>query len=101
MAAYTEKELTQQVVEPELSIIKSNSEDHEVFKSTTGGVDFRTVTWQRMIIIMLKVLVATGLLGIPSAMGTVGVVPGSLLVVGWQALNTCMLPVRGVGSGLV
>ena len=63
--------------------------ENEVFKSTADGVDFRTVTWQRMIIILLKVQVATGVLGIPSAMAALGAVPGSLLVVGWQALNTC------------
>ncbi|KAF2158591.1 hypothetical protein M409DRAFT_71569 [Zasmidium cellare ATCC 36951] len=60
----------------------------EVFKASADGVDFRTVTWQRPIIILLKVQVATGVLGIPSAMGTLGAVPGSLVVVGWQALNT-------------
>lgn len=61
----------------------------EVFKASADGVDFRTVTWQRLIIILLKVQVATGVLGIPSAMGVLGAVPGSLVVVGWQALNTC------------
>jgi hypothetical protein len=63
-------------------------EDQEVFKSTSEGVDFRTVTWQRLIIILLKVQIATGVLGIPGAMGSLGAVPGALLVIGWQAVNT-------------
>lgn len=63
-------------------------EDQEVFKTTSDGVDFRTVTWQRLIIILLKVQIATGVLGIPGAMGSLGAVPGALLVVGWQAMNT-------------
>lgn len=70
----------------------SDGNEYEVFKSAgANGVDFRTVTWQRLIIILLKVQIATGVLGIPTAMGTLGAVPGSLVVVGWQALNTCTL----------
>ncbi len=65
------------------------AEDQEVFKDTADGLAYRTVTWQRMIIIMLKVQIATGVLGIPGAMGTLGAVPGALLVVAWQAVNTC------------
>ncbi|EXJ80688.1 hypothetical protein A1O3_06972 [Capronia epimyces CBS 606.96] len=62
-------------------------DDQEVFKSD-GKVAFRTITWQRLIIILLKVQIATGVLGIPGAMGSLGAVPGALLIVGWQALNT-------------
>ena len=89
-----EKTFPHQVVEPgdsDISIRDGTiTDENEVFKATADGVDFRTVTWQRMIIILLKVQVATGVLGIPSAMAALGAVPGSLLVVGWQALNTCM-----------
>lgn len=90
----SEKISIQPVLDPEVSqppsvkdgiVVDSN----EVFKSSADGVDFGTVTWQRLIIILLKVQVATGVPGIPSAMGTLGAVPGSLVVVGWQALNTC------------
>ncbi|CAK7224438.1 hypothetical protein SBRCBS47491_005551 [Sporothrix bragantina] len=81
-------------VDPEPSIRdgvvggSTSLEDQEVFKATDDGVDFRTVTWQRLIIILLKVQIATGVLGIPGAMGSLGAVPGALLVIGWQALNT-------------
>ncbi len=63
----------------------------EVFKVTADGVNYRTLTWQRLILIFLKVQVATGVLGIPSALGSLGAVPGAIVIVGWQALNTCKL----------
>jgi len=65
------------------------SEDREVFKTNSEGVEFRTVTWQRAIIIFLKVQIATGVLGIPGAFGSLGAVGGVLSVIAWQALNTC------------
>lgn len=65
------------------------SEDREVFKNTSDGVDFRTVTWQRAIIIFLKCQIATGVLGIPGAFGSLGAVGGALSVIAWQGLNTC------------
>ncbi|KAF7555716.1 hypothetical protein G7Z17_g1972 [Cylindrodendrum hubeiense] len=56
-------------------LMDHHSDDGEVFKSSAGGVDFRTVTWQRLIIILLKVQIATGVLSIPSALGSLGAVP--------------------------
>jgi hypothetical protein len=76
-------------------LIDDESQSQEVFQKSADGVDFRTVTWQRLIIILLKIQVATGVLGIPGAMGTLGAVPGALSVVGWQALNTCELHIKG------
>lgn len=70
-------------------VVSSDSGEHEVFRIDEGAVDFRTVTWQRLIIILLKVQIATGVLSIPSALGSLGAVPGALIIVGWQALNTC------------
>ena len=67
----------------------NGSEEREVFKTTSDGVDFRTVTWQRAIIIFLKCQIATGVLGIPGAFGSLGAVGGVLSVIAWQALNTC------------
>lgn len=63
--------------------------DQEVFKKTEDGIDFRTVGWPRASIIFLKVQFAIGVLGIPSALYTLGALPGSLLVIAWGALNTC------------
>ncbi|RDW56634.1 hypothetical protein BP5796_13099 [Coleophoma crateriformis] len=91
----TEKPLEATVVEPrgssivEGEVVDANTlEEREVFKSTVDGVDFRTVTWQRAILIFLKVQIATGVLGIPGAFGTLGAVGGVLSVIAWQALNT-------------
>ncbi|KAK1226236.1 hypothetical protein PQX77_010818 [Marasmius sp. AFHP31] len=63
-------------------------EQDEVFKKTTDGVDFRTVGWPRASFIFLKVLFATGVLTIPSAMATLGAVGGALSLLGWGTLNT-------------
>lgn len=69
--------------------ISTEQGEQEVFQSEGGAVNFRTVTWQRLIIILLKVQIATGVLSIPSALGTLGAVPGAIVIVGWQAINTC------------
>ena len=69
--------------------VSAGQGEKEVFQSDGGTVNFRTVTWQRLIIILLKVQIATGVLSIPSALGTLGAVPGALVIVGWQAINTC------------
>jgi hypothetical protein len=70
-------------------VVSNHQGEQEVFRTDATVVDFRTVTWQRLIIILLKVQIATGVLSIPSALGTVGAVPGAIVIVGWQALNTC------------
>jgi hypothetical protein len=65
-------------------------ESHEVFKKVgDGGVEFRTVSWQRATVIFLKIIFATGVLSIPSAMYSLGAVGGSLLILAFGALNTC------------
>lgn len=64
-------------------------EENEVFKKTHEGVDFRTVNWPRASVIFLKVIFATGVLSIPSAMYSLGAVGGALSVIGWGGLNTC------------
>lgn len=64
-------------------------EEHEVFKKSTDGVDFRTVTWQKAVIIFIKTQIAIGVLGIPGALGTLGAVGGGILIVAFQSLNCC------------
>jgi hypothetical protein len=76
------------------SLKGSTLEDREVFKKSVEGVDYRTVTWQRAIIIFIKTQIATGVLGIPSALHTLGAVGGGLCIVGYQALNCCMLSIK-------
>ena len=70
-------------------VVSALPNEREVFSTDPDAVDFRTVTWQRLIIILLKVQIATGVLSIPSSLGALGAVPGALVIVGWQALNTC------------
>lgn len=65
-------------------------ESHEVFQATTEGVNFRTVSWQRATIIFLKIQFAMSILSVPAALVTLGAVGGSLSIVGWQLVNTCM-----------
>lgn len=65
-------------------------ESHEVFKKAQdGGVDFRTVSWQRASIIFLKIQFAMSILSVPGACAALGAVGGALSIVGWDALNTC------------
>lgn len=69
--------------------VSDTDEAREVFKKNVDGVDFRTVSWKRAVIIFVKYTVATGILGIPSALNTLGAVVGGLNVVGWGAMNAC------------
>jgi hypothetical protein len=71
------------------SLKEAELESHEVFQKNADGVDFRNVSWQRATIIFLKIIFATGVLSIPTAMYSLGAVGGALSVVGWQLLNTC------------
>ncbi|KAF9875240.1 neutral amino acid permease [Colletotrichum karsti] len=73
-----------------------NTEDaYEVFKRGEGTVDFRTVGWIHASVIFLKVIFATGVLTIPSAMFVLGALPGAINVLGWQFLNTYCAIIQG------
>ncbi|KAI8314463.1 N amino acid transport system protein [Colletotrichum sp. SAR11_59] len=73
-----------------------NPEDaYEVFKRGDGAVDFRTVGWVHASVIFLKVIFATGVLTIPSAMYVLGALPGAINVLGWQFLNTYCAIIQG------
>lgn len=68
--------------------------DGEVFQKN-AAVDFRTLTWPRASIIFLKIIFATGVLSIPTAMVSLGAVGGALNVLGWGALNTYSAVIQG------
>ncbi|KAL1606234.1 hypothetical protein SLS60_003636 [Paraconiothyrium brasiliense] len=70
-------------------------EAHEVFKKSTEGVDFRTVSWPRATIIFLKIQFAMSILAVPGALATLGAVGGALSIVGWQILNTYTAVILG------
>ncbi|KAL1303196.1 hypothetical protein AAFC00_006618 [Neodothiora populina] len=76
-------------------VIQGTLEDYEVFKQTADGVDFRTVGWPRASVIFLKIIFATGVLSIPTAMYSLGALGGALSVVGWTALNTYTAMIQG------
>lgn len=63
----------------------------EVFQQNVDGVEFRTVSWQRAVVVFLKINFAMSILSTPNAIATLGAVGGGLSLVGWIALNTCML----------
>ncbi|KAL5116334.1 hypothetical protein ACEQ8H_005792 [Pleosporales sp. CAS-2024a] len=73
----------------------ASDEDFEVFKDTTDGVQFRLVGWIKASVIFLKIIFATGVLSIPTAMYGLGAVGGSLSVIGWGILNTYFAIVQG------
>jgi hypothetical protein len=96
--------------------VTAADDDFEVFKQTTDGVQFRLVGWIKASVIFLKseylhlhsrvtlvetasdqsaVIFATGVLSIPTAMYSLGVVGGTLSVIGWGALNTYFAIVQG------
>jgi hypothetical protein len=95
MAALLEKidfETKQEPVlsEPSLKLGALSDDEREVFKKNADGVDFRTVMWQRAIVIFIKTQIATGVLRIPSVLFSLGAVGGGLCIVGFQALNCCL-----------
>ncbi|KAE9380759.1 putative N amino acid transport system protein [Stipitochalara longipes BDJ] len=83
------------VVEPYYADAEDPLEENEVFKKTHEGVDFRTVGWPRASVIFLKVIFATGVLSIPTAMYSLGALGGALSVIGWGLLNTYLGIVQG------
>ena len=60
----------------------------ETFQKGAGTVDFRGVSWPRATVIFLKIIFAVGVLSIPVSMASLGAVAGSLVVLGFGALNT-------------
>lgn len=95
MAAASEKidfSSKQKPILRDASSLKQGSisdDDREVFKANVDGVEYRTVTWQRAIVIFIKTQIATGVLGIPSALYNLSAVGGGICVVAFQALNLC------------
>jgi hypothetical protein len=65
----------------------ASEENFEVFRDD-GDVAFRTVGWIWATAIFLKIIFATGVLTIPTAMAALGSFPGAVNVLGWQAINT-------------
>lgn len=62
----------------------------EIFQINNDGVNFRTVSWQRATVIFTKIQFAMSILAIPEALAVMGAVPGTLSVIAWTTLNTCV-----------
>ncbi|KAG5291464.1 neutral amino acid permease [Histoplasma ohiense] len=75
--------------------VTSDTEENEVFKKTTDGVNFRNVGWFKACIIFTKVIFATGVLSIPSALYSLGAVGGAISIVAWGAFNTYCFVILG------
>jgi hypothetical protein len=75
--------------------IRNEDEEHEVFKKTHYGVQFRNVGWFKACVIFIKILFATGVLSLPSALYTIGAVPGAISIVAWGAFNTYAFVILG------
>ncbi|GJN71099.1 hypothetical protein PLIIFM63780_002311 [Purpureocillium lilacinum] len=75
--------------------LEKGDDAFEIFKKGDGNVDFRTVGWIHASVIFLKVIFATGVLTIPSAMFVLGALPGAINVLGWQFLNTYCAIIQG------
>ncbi|KAI0405541.1 transmembrane amino acid transporter [Xylaria palmicola] len=75
--------------------VEAADDAFEVFKRGEGLTDFRTVGWIHASVIFLKLIFATGVLTIPSAMYVLGAFPGAVNVLGWQFLNTYCAIIQG------
>ena len=85
---YDEKIMPQTSEAEEASFEKG--EVHDVFQTNVDGVEFRTVSWQKAAILFLKLNFAMSILSIPGALAALGSVGGSLCIVSFTSLNTCM-----------
>ncbi|CAI7672150.1 unnamed protein product [Penicillium pancosmium] len=75
--------------------LSDSAEEHEVFKKTEDGVQFRNVGWFKACILFVKVLFATGVLSLPAALLSLGAVGGAISIVAWGAFNTYAFVIMG------
>ncbi|KAL3475833.1 transmembrane amino acid transporter protein-domain-containing protein [Aspergillus californicus] len=70
-------------------------ETQEVFQKTSSGVNFRKVTLLSATVIFTKILFATGVLSLPSALYSLGAVGGSISIIAWGLFNTYSFVILG------
>jgi hypothetical protein len=70
-------------------------DDGEVFKKTDSGVNFRKVGWFNAAVLFTKIIFATGVLSLPSALYALGAIGGSLSIVAWGFFNTYCFVILG------
>lgn len=69
--------------------------EHEVFQDTEGGVAFRTVGWFRASVMFLKVMIAVGVLSLPTTMDQLGAIGGMLAILAFGLFNTYCFVIFG------
>lgn len=74
---------------------EDNIVEQEVFGTRTDGVNFRKVGWFKACILFTKIIFATGVLSLPSALYALGAVGGGISIVAWGALNTYCFVILG------
>jgi len=82
------------MVAPELSKVGvgtdiEDGESREVFRTGVEGVEFRTVTWQRAVILFCKINFAMSILATPEALGSLGAAGGAITFASFICLNIC------------
>lgn len=71
------------------------NDDNEVFQETEDGVKFRTVGWFKASVMFLKVMIAVGVLSLPTTMDQLGAVGGSLTILAFGLFNTYCFVIFG------
>lgn len=81
--------------DPSLAEKPDDSEQYEVFKQVDEGVAFRTVGWFRAAVMFLKVMIAVGVLSLPTTMDELGAIGGGLTILGFGLFNTYCFVICG------
>lgn len=96
MTSYSEKP----EIDEELGAVndeKNVEAPDEVFGAPEeGGVDYRSVSWTGAAILMMKSEMGIGILSIPQAFGTLGLIPGIIVLLAISAITTWSSYVVGV-----
>ncbi|KAL4809454.1 transmembrane amino acid transporter protein-domain-containing protein [Aspergillus unguis] len=74
---------------------QSPVEEGEIFQATNAEVNFRKVGWFNATVIFVKILFATGVLSLPSALLALGAIGGSISIVAWGVFNTYCFVILG------
>lgn len=90
----------EKVIDEELAGVESNKNGEvqdEVFGNVEeGGPNFRSVSWMGASVLMMKSEMGIGILSIPQAFGTLGLIPGIIVLLVISAITTWSSYVVGV-----
>ena len=75
--------------------IEDEEVEHEVFQQTEDRVAFRTVGWFKAAVMFLKVMIAVGVLSLPTTMDQLGAVGGGLAILAFGIFNTYCFTIFG------